>query len=141
MDKESKQLLEDNCVSHHMIELLVVFDYIRIKDIAQIDADCMKEIEKHVRQRNFSGRFNPDSKAVREKFFDCEDIDLSQYSIPFNARRKLLAAAAAAKSALGCSNARAEAKFSDVNRRRKESKSSEGSCKAKKTGKRWQSIG
>lgn len=99
MDSKAKKLLKEKLLPDCVIELLSIYGYNLLEDIAEIDEEAINDIEVQVRRSNFNGLIDIDSKSARVKYFGSETLIHSQFSIAKITRKKLLSAAGAAVEA------------------------------------------
>lgn len=98
---QSEKLLKGKLLPDCMIELLSIYGYNLLEDIAEIDEESINDIEIQVRRGNFNGLIDIDSKSTRLKYFGSETLIHSQFSIAKITRKKVLSAAAAAFETIG----------------------------------------
>jgi hypothetical protein len=96
MDGNGRKLLKSRFVADSLIELLPVYGYNSVQDIAEINEEAIAEIESLVRAGNFHGVVDINCKEARLKFFGYGTIIHTEFVVNNRTRRKLIDALAEA---------------------------------------------
>lgn len=81
---------------YYIAELLSIYGYNCLDDIANINDEDIEDIEKQIRDGNFNGVVDISFKVNRPKYFGSESLVHSQFSFAKLTKKKVLAAAAKA---------------------------------------------